>query len=577
METSWSNRYENKRRWSPCVAVLLVTLWSMSSGVLSVRADRATLDPTRTQVARQLPAPPTIDGVVDAAEWERAASNNDYWQVIPDTRSWVPDGIRGGVMGLGPVPDDANDLSFKKILAGYDDKYLYIAVKVNDSVISTDSAEAGSVNGNTWNDDSVEVFVDAFNGNAAKWSAATDNDKVGGQYVITANNAYRENEAGNPGYGPDAAWYAKTALTATGYEAEFRIALTNIGNPKPGDIIGFTVSVNDDDGDPGGGIGPRKRQVNWVGAAHEPVTYGNLMIGPRSYTAQKVTKSPIPDGKINPNEYSGAAEIHVNAQIGVVYVPGGDDDLAVADLDYKAYVVHDNDAVYIAVDVTDDVLSSDSVAAQIAAGKTHADGFSTWYDDSVEIFFDLDNSKRLGGADSSVLASGVFEGQYTLTPFNTQYNGSPSDQAVNGVQWFGKASITPTGYQIEFKIPKTTLGITKDNVSIGFHIAVNDDDKVGDYSHVGWTGQAHNENTYGTLTLAGGTTTTAFRVAETKPDAATGDLKLTWEGGNPPFLVEKATSVKGPFLPVGPAQSGRVFTDPGVLKNAAQSYYRIRY
>jgi hypothetical protein len=59
----------------------------------------------------------------------------------------------------------------------------------------------------------------------------------------------------------------------------------------------------------------------------------------------KVTTPPNPDGKINANEYAGAAEIRVNAKTGVVYVPGADDDLPLTDLEYRVYAVHDTDAV----------------------------------------------------------------------------------------------------------------------------------------------------------------------------------------------------------------------------------------
>jgi hypothetical protein len=143
----------------------------------------------------------------------------------------------------------------------------------------------------------------------------------------------------------------------------------------------------------------------------------------------------------------------------------------------------------------------DSVAAQIALGQTHDDVFRTWEDDSVEIFFDLDNSKKLGESDNSVLPLGVVEGQYTMTPFNEYIFDAPAPGVINGLQWFGKAVTNATGYVIEFKFLKTTLGITQDNVSVGFHVAINDDDVVGDYSHIGWTGQAHQEHTYGTLNL----------------------------------------------------------------------------
>ncbi len=193
-----------------------------------------TLDETRTEYALRINAP-IIDGqinVPDPDEWRFAAGNSDYWHVFPDTAGFAADGIRGGALGVGTLPADSDDLSFK-IYAGFDSNYLYIAVQVRDSVIQTDSAEADSANRNTWEDDSVEVFVDGKNANDPTWAAG----QIGGQFVITANNAYREAEAGNPGYGTNAAWYARTAPLAdgTGYDAEFRISLALLGNRKPGD------------------------------------------------------------------------------------------------------------------------------------------------------------------------------------------------------------------------------------------------------------------------------------------------------------------------------------------------------
>jgi len=263
-------------------------------------------------------APPVIDGVIDPAEWGRASS----WSVTVDAN--LADGIRGGANGDGAVnpPTSNDDLSFQ-VFVGYDTNNLYIAVRVKDDVISTDSADADSANGNTCMDDSVEVFSDGDNSNFATRNTS-DPEVVGtgGQFVITANNAYREMEAGNPGYGDSAPWFAKTTVTATGYDAEFRISLQTIGNPKPGDIIGFTVGVNDDD-DGGGG----ERQVMWVGLPHTEATYGNLVIGSKSYSVPKTT-APTIDGVINPAEYAGATEIKVNSFTAVYDLGSGDDTFA---------------------------------------------------------------------------------------------------------------------------------------------------------------------------------------------------------------------------------------------------------
>jgi hypothetical protein len=131
--------------------------------------------------------------------------------------------------------DDADDLSFN-IYAGCDDTYLSRGGQRH--VISTDTADADSANGMTGEDDSVECLLMAPTRTSA-WarvkSAVT---------VITASNAYREVEAGNPGFGENAAW-PKTASTALA-TPPVPVSLATL-NRKPGDVLGFTVAVNDDD------------------------------------------------------------------------------------------------------------------------------------------------------------------------------------------------------------------------------------------------------------------------------------------------------------------------------------------
>jgi hypothetical protein len=450
---------------------------------LSTLADRATIDPTRTQIAMPLSAAPTIDGVIDTAEWNRAGGfASDFWRVRinPD----LADGILGGVMGGGTVPADDDDLSFT-IYAGYDSQNLYVAVRVRDSILQEDTAAADSGNQNTWMDDSVEVFVDGDNSNAARWAAG----QIGGQYVISVNNAYREAEAGNPGYGEAAAWFARTTRTDTGYDAEFRISLATLGNPRPGDIIGFTVAVNDDDDG-----GDNERQVVWVGTAHAPVSYGNLRINGLSYTAPAANPVVI-DGTINPTEYPGAAEITVNTANAIYDLTSGDDTWEVTDHGFTARVVHDAEAIYVAVNVTDNQIVTDTAAAGSEDGNT-------WEDDSVEIFFDPNNSKNTGRGTEQ------FEGQYVFTA-----NGAWRDNEANNPtfgangDWFAATTRTATGFAIEFKVKKSALLNPENGASIGFHIAVNDDDggTPAPKTQYGWSGYAHAEFTYGTLTLGGAT------------------------------------------------------------------------
>ena len=155
---------------------------------------------------------------------------------------------------------------------------------MTDDDISTDSAEAGSENGMTWQDDSVEVFIDGDNSNFGARDTTGENPEVvdtGGQFVITANNAYRHAEAGNPRFDPSSGWFAeaKENEAGDGYHAEFRIPLSEIGNPQPGEHIGFTVAINDDDGG-----GNTDSVLIWTGLDHVEETFGNLVVGHRRTT-----------------------------------------------------------------------------------------------------------------------------------------------------------------------------------------------------------------------------------------------------------------------------------------------------
>ena len=66
-----------------------------------------------------------------------------------------------------------------------------------------------------------------------------------------------------------------------------------------------------------------------------------------------------------------------------------------------------------------------------------------------------------------------------------------------------------------------------------------------------------------------------MRIVGVVADLTTGNITLQWEGDGTTFQVEKAVSLTGTFQPVGPAQTEKVFTDPGVLKTNAQSFYRV--
>jgi len=506
-------------------------------------------DETKTQLALPLPEPPVIDGRIDldgGESWVWAGGGpGEWWRAEFDET--MTDGIRGGAIGdKGAPPRDRQDLGIR-VFAGYDTDNFYIGVKVQDDNFFGDSAEEESQNGSTWHDDAVEIFIDGDNSNLDTRDTSGANPNVvgtGGQYVISVNNAYREKEAGDPGYGEEEAWYAWATTYDGGYDAEFRISMETIGDPEPGQVIGFTVGVNDDnDG------GPRERQILWVGIPHTEATYGNLLLGGKTYTAPK-RAAPKVDGIIHPSEYAEAERAYVTPQNGIYDITAGDDSWDSSDQSFFAWVTHDYEAIYVAVDVTDPNVVTDSADAGTEDGQT-------WEDDSVEIFFDADDSN-----DSSRGTLG-FEGQYVFSA-----NGARRDNEANNPtfgksgDWFAATKRTGKGYQVEFKISKSALSNPADGAGLGFNIALNDDDgKNGSRkSQLNWSGRAHSEFTYGRLILEEGEGGGPPPAISAKLDS-NGNITVTFDG-----KLQTAPTVNGPWKDVSgtsplvlPADQSKLF------------------
>ncbi len=452
-------------------------------------AAKTELDQTKTRLALPINGPIIIDGVIDTdTEWASVSQSGWTFRIDPAADG---DGVLGGDLGSGDLPDDDTDLS-ADIFAGTLDGFLYIGVRVFDETIVTDTAEARSENGNTWQDDSVEIFIDGDNSNVdTRDTSGTNPDIVdtGGQFVITANNAYRHMEAGNPLYDPSSGWFAQTKESDDGYHAEFRIPLSMIGNPQPGEHIGFTVNINDDDN---GGTDTESVLI-WTGETHVESTYGNLVIGHRRYEALKATP-PVIDGKINDSEYPNAEVVEINPFTGVFVV--GDDDADLEDNRFEWRLTHDQEAIYVAVKVWDTQIRADSAEPNSEDGQT-------WQDDSVEIFFDSNETNK---PTRIVPADDIYDGQFVFTT-----NGAWRDAEANNptygenADWWAQSTVAEDGksYEIEFLVKKATLvGGDREDMEMGFNVNINDDDAGGDRKlQLNWDGNPHFEDTYGTLVL----------------------------------------------------------------------------
>ncbi|MBI2948287.1 MAG: choice-of-anchor D domain-containing protein [Verrucomicrobia bacterium] len=137
--------------------------------------------------------------------------------------------------------------------------YLYVGVKVLDGNLFNDS-------GNTWDDDSVEVYIDANHNHGTTY------DSFDRQFT----KGY--NDTGLAGIGSQTGVLHAWAAITGGYTVEYAIPWSNLGITPVADstVIGFDVGNNDDDNG-----GTREHQSMWAGTINNSVNtsaFGDLQL-----------------------------------------------------------------------------------------------------------------------------------------------------------------------------------------------------------------------------------------------------------------------------------------------------------
>jgi len=137
------------------------------------------------------------------------------------------------------------------------------------------------------------------------------------------------------------------------------------------------------------------------------------------------------------------------------------------DLSYTIYAMYDDENLYIAVDVADDILIND--------GPTE----DPWFDDDAEIFIDGD----CVGNDPP-WSNGGKEGFQLLM----DVGGDAMAVAGNdNIDWESAVGLRPRGYAVEFRIALSSIDIIDGageaspgpGSSVGFNVTVGDDDNGG--------------------------------------------------------------------------------------------------
>jgi hypothetical protein len=231
---------QTKRRTSRWYPILLVTALCLAGG----------LSPVRAQVDVEIPfvsdPGPTIDGDVD-----------DVWSLC--TAQLV------SIVVEGSAPTSPADCS-ATWQALCSPQYLFMLVDVQDESLVQDS-------GSGWDDDRVEVFIDADNSKDSAQNTTTPTDY---QYNFRWNHATVEIPIEYYQGKLTGVEYA-VLTTPKGYRVEIKLPWSTLtGKPaQVGRLIGIDVLIDDDDDG-----GSRDTQISWHtpnSPPHDPRKWGTAM------------------------------------------------------------------------------------------------------------------------------------------------------------------------------------------------------------------------------------------------------------------------------------------------------------
>ncbi|MFW5864028.1 MAG: Ig-like domain-containing protein [bacterium] len=208
------------------------------------------------------PKAPAIDGVLNPADWADALVLRLEATTPQTNPGWNP--LNGDVVTI----EDCSAW----VYVMHDGSNLYVAFDVTDDDVCYDYQDANPGAGShVWNDDCTEVFIDGdFDQDATEggWQSAVGdrswNEGMQPHFGVW-KDSYWDRDRDQLGV----EWWAATSHTLSGYVTEYRFPLSTIDSAdgesttsilQPGEIFGFNVLVNDDDGG-----GDREDQVALAG------------------------------------------------------------------------------------------------------------------------------------------------------------------------------------------------------------------------------------------------------------------------------------------------------------------------
>ncbi len=211
-------------------------------------------------------------------------------------------------------------------------------------------------------------------------------------------------------------------------------------------------------------------QALWAVSCFNPY-HGGMSVGdggvallhrmpPRRVSAYHATTPPVLDGSLN--EWMSLQGLRLNA-FTADFTGGGEIARSLQDYDVYMWAAWDDNALYLAFDIHDDVLREDNTP------------YKPWYDDELEITFD---GPPLGIPDQG--PDDWFNGtdhQYTLNPSGYLTDVGKTEYIAPGTIQVVTRTV-PTGWVVEMRITREELGVDSlfAGREWGFTLGYHDDD-----------------------------------------------------------------------------------------------------
>ena len=393
-----------------------------------------------------------------------------------------------------------------QVKLAWDDSYLYAAYDVTDTELL--AIQTARDDGDIYKDDEVELYVDP-QGDGAGAASMTPTDY---QFLANVQDAVGDNHGDGAG-GKDASFNASSLLAKAaingslnvsgadvGYTVELRVSWSDLGvSPSAGHFMRMDLAVGDRDGS-----GPPPVQdFDWAGLGifNNPSGWKDVqLVDPpppaADYDVTKVASMAI-DGNLS--DWAGIPAVSMT----------DDDDRGAATNSATVKLAWNDTYLYAAYDVSD---------TELLAVQTGRDASEIYKDDEVELYLDPQGD----GESATSMTATDYQFLANVRDAISDYRGNGSgdkDGSYNAGSYLSKAvtngtlNVTGTdvGYQIEFRIAWSDLGVTPTAGHVmGTDLAVGDRDAgtppVQDFDWAGLTTTYNNPSAWKRVRLVGGGT-----------------------------------------------------------------------